>query len=251
MENEDRVLDWGPNHDPRSRLFAVNKVITTPPARRNKLWRIGQILDQGREGACVGFGWTAEVLSTPVSVDLARVKFDIPREPTEFAKSVYREAQKIDEWAGEDYEGTSTLAGAKVLRKYGLLKEYRWAFNVNEVIDAVLVKGPVVIGIWWYDNMYNAPNGILHVGGQKVGGHCLTIVGYRLAKDSKTGTDSFILQNSWGNDWGVNGLAEMSVAQMAELLADDGEACVPVSRSYGRQFTKYKICVIINLSPTE
>lgn len=239
MENEeiieDRVFNWGPNHDPRSRNYAIRTLLpTTHVKRKNKLWRTGEILDQGREGACVGFGWTAEILSTPVSVDLNRVKANVPRESNLFARNLYNEAKKLDDWAGEDYEGTSTLAGAKALKQFGLLKEYRWAFNIDDVIDAVLVKGPVVIGIYWYSGMYNAPNGVLSVTGQVVGGHCLTIVGFKLAKDSKTGVDSFILQNSWGTDWGINGLAEITVNDMATLLAKDGEACVPVKRSYGR-----------------
>lgn len=234
MDNSERVLDWGPNHDPRSLAFAVRSVIQTVPTPRNKLWRTGQILDQGREGACVGFGWTAEALSTPVAVNLSRTKIKVPTEPNAFARNIYREAQKIDEWAGESYEGTSVLAGAKVMRSLNLVREYRWAFTSDDILDSLLTKGPVVIGIWWYSGMYNAPNGVLSVSGQKVGGHCLAIVGYRLAKDSKTGYDSYILQNSWGNDWGINGLAEIRVDQLNELIQDEGEACVPTMRSYGR-----------------
>lgn len=234
IPNEERVLDWGPNHDPRSKAYPISPLIKTVPTPRNKLWRTGKILDQGREGACVGFGWTAEALSTPVAVNLSRLKIKVPTEPNSFASQVYRDAQKIDEWSGEDYEGTSVLAGAKVMKKLGLLREYRWAFDNDDVLNALLTKGPVVIGIWWYSSMYNAPNGVLSVGGRKVGGHCLTIVGYRLAKDSRTGADSFILQNSWGEDWGINGLAEIKATDLNALLSDDGEACVPVSRSYGR-----------------
>lgn len=234
MNNEDRILDWGPNHDPESKKYAIRSLIKTSPIRRNKLWRVGPTLDQGYEGACVGFGWTGDALATPVAVDLTRMKLILPREPNAFARNLYRDAKYIDEWAGEDYDGTSVLAGAKIMRKYGLLYEYRWAFGINDVIDAVLSKGPVVLGTYWHNDMYNAPNGVLNVSGQIVGGHCYLAVGYKLAQYSKTGTDSVIVLNSWGKSWGINGLAEIRVDQLSELLNRDGEACIPSIRSYGR-----------------
>lgn len=234
MDNRDRVLDWGPNHDPKSLSFAIRPLLTVPPVRRNKLWTPGPVLDQGREGACVGFGWASEALSTPVAVDLKRMKYVVPQDPNKFASGIYHDAKYIDEWAGEDYDGTSVLAGAKIMKKYGLVKEYRWAFGINDVIDAILAKGPVVLGIYWYDSMYEAPNGVVDVSGDIVGGHCILAVGFRLAKDSKLGVDSVILKNSWGYDWGNFGLAEISVDQLAALLKNDGEACIPSIRSYGR-----------------
>lgn len=232
---EDRTFNWIRNFDEKSKEYPIRATIETRPTKRNKLWRIGPILDQGREGACVGFGWAAEAFSTPVSVDLSRVKADVPRDPTTFAQHIYRSAQKLDEWPGEAYSGSSVNAGAKAMRDAGLIKEYRWAFSIEDVTDSVLTKGPVVIGTNWYNGMYYAPNGVLRVGGELVGGHCYTIVGYRLAESSKTKEDAFIVQNSWGADWGTNGLAEIKVSDMRRLLIDErGEACVPSKRSYGR-----------------
>ena len=178
-----------------------------------------------------------------MKVVLNWVKADVPRTPDAFARHVYRTAQKIDEWAGENYEGTSVLAGAKAMIGFGLLREYRWAFSVEDVTDAVLAKGPVVIGIPWYDGMYEAPYGLLKVRGELVGGHCLTVVGYAVKSGGvKVGDtflynpfdeDAFVLQNSWGESWGVKGLALIRKSALAELLKDEGEACVPVRRSYG------------------
>lgn len=228
------ILNWTPAFDERSKNFPVRAAIPARPKRRTKKWRNGVILDQGREGACVGFGWTAEALSTPVSVDLKRVKAEAPEDPTAFAHYVYNSAKKIDWWEGEDYEGTSVLAGAKVLKNLGLVKEYRWCFRIEDVIDAILTKGPVVLGIYWYDSMYETTDGILNVAGQVVGGHCITAVGFKLAKDSPTGEDTIILQNSWGCSWGTWGLAEIRVRDLKMLLDNDGEACVVTKRSYGR-----------------
>lgn len=232
--SEDKIFNWKPTFDERSKDFPIRAAIKERPKRRNKLWRVGPILDQGREGACVGFGWTAEALSTPVAVDLKRLKAEAPEDPTAFAHTIYKRAKQLDPWLGEDYDGTSVLAGAKALRELGIIKEYRWAFTIDDVIDAILVKGPVVLGIYWYQSMYDAPEGILSVSGKIVGGHCITAVGYKTAESSVTGEDTIILQNSWGPDWGINGLAEIRVSELASLLKNSGEACIPSKRSYGR-----------------
>lgn len=236
MDPMDRVFDWQPRFDEESRNFPIRSAIpATPPRKRNKLWRVGPILDQGREGACVGFGWTAELLATPVAVKLDRVKAVVPSDPQRFARETYLAAQRIDEWEGEQYEGTSVLAGAKVLHSLGLLKEYRWAFSIEDVVDAVLAKGPVVLGIPWYSGMYETDQtGVLKVDGSIVGGHCITAVGYRHKADRLDGADGVILQNSWGPDWGINGLGLIRVNELADLLRANGEACVPSKRSYGR-----------------
>lgn len=237
--SHDKIFNWAPKFDERSKDFTIGELIKKRPVRRDKQWRSGQILDQGREGACVGFGWTAEALATPVPVNLAWLKVDAPRTPNEFAANVYHIAKTIDDYAGEDYDGTSVLAGAKVMQQFGLIKEYRWAFGIEDVIDSLLAKGPVVLGIWWYDGMYSAPNGVLKVSGKKVGGHCITAVGYKTAASSKTGEASIILQNSWGEDWGINGLAEISVKDLAALLKDGGEACVPIQRGFGYRYLSW------------
>lgn len=238
MDNEDRVLDWAPNHDPRSRAFPVRQTISTPPKLRNKLWRVGPILDQGSEGACVGFGWTAEALATPVPVNLARLAAEAPDDPTAFAINRYYRARRIDEWDGEDYDGTSTNAGAKAMREVGLVNEYRWAFSMEDIVNAILVKGPVVLGVEWRQNMYEAPNGVLNASGRVVGGHCLAAVGFSHKSEKLGGEDGIILQNSWGYDWGINGLAEIKVTDLWKLLEVYGEAAVATRRSYGRTLPK-------------
>lgn len=233
MQDNLPIFNWKPQFDERSRNYAVAEVLPEKVKRRSKLWRPGTILDQGREGACVGFGWTAEAIATPVAVDLSRLAADPETDPNKFAHNLYELAKTLDDTPGEDYEGTSVLAGAKAMQQRGLVKQYRWCFNFDDVIDSIISKGPVVLGIYWYDGMYEAPNGVLSVTGKEVGGHCIAAVGFKLAKDSATGEDSIVLQNSWGSDWGNNGLAEIRASELADLLKDDGEACVPVKRSYG------------------
>lgn len=120
------------------------------------------------------------------------------------------------------------------MQKAGIVASYSWAFSVNDIIDGIVAKGPVVLGIPWYEGMYEAPNGILSVSGEQVGGHCILAVGF--VKGSKTfnGEDSVILQNSWGPSWGKQGLAEIRVSDLEKLFAE-GEACFPSRRNYRRK----------------
>lgn len=229
-----RILNWKPSFDHRSKNFGIDALIPQN-IRRDRLWTVGPILDQGREGACVGFGWTAEALSTPVAVKLDQMAADVPKDPNQFALSVYHRAQILDDQPGENYSGTSVLAGAKTLVEFGLLREYRWAFTIDDVINAIIHRGPVVLGIEWHQGMYQAPGGMLEVSGPVVGGHCITAVGYRTAASSAFKEESIILQNSWGTVWGANGLAEIRAKDVAQLLANGGEACIPFKRSYGRK----------------
>jgi hypothetical protein len=235
MDYRDIKLDWVGRFDPESKKYPVGPSIRRSVRRRNKTWTIGPILNQGREGACVGFGWTAEALSTPIKVQLRHVAADVPREPNQFAQFIYKDAQKDDEWAGENYEGTSVLAGAKAMKRVGLLREYRWSFDINDIIDSVLAKGPVVFGSNWYDDMYDTEeDGVMQVSGDLVGGHCYAFVGYRVKPAQLNGEeDALVVQNSWGTGWGNNGLGLMRVSDAARLLEEWGEACVATSRSYG------------------
>lgn len=228
------VLDWRSRHHPGSRNYGVSDALPRTIARTDKQWVPGAVLDQGREGACVGFAWTSEALAYPVAVQLDRLRIYAPTEPNAFARFIYRTAQHIDEYQGEQYDGTSVLAGAQAMWNMGLLTEYRWAFNIEEVIDAVLTIGPVIVGISWYSGMYNPVGGVLRKSGTLVGGHALTITGYTASSTRAPGEETLTVKNSWGTGWGRAGFAEITKGDLAALLADQGEACVPVRRSFGR-----------------
>ncbi len=232
-----RTLDWKPRFDEESKNYPVRGILKKRVPRKNVLWVAGPILDQKAEGACVGFGWTAEALATPFVVNLKTIPFKVPKTPQPFARYVYSSAKTIDEYPGEDYEGTSVLAGAKVMQGLRTIESYSWAFSVDDVIDALIQKGPVVLGINWYDGMYEAPNGILSVTGDHVGGHCILAIGYTKSSAKFNGDPSITLQNSWGKRWGISGLAEISVKDLQRLLSEQGEACVPSKTAYVRKIS--------------
>jgi hypothetical protein len=160
-------------------------------------------------------GWAHELAATPTRIkDLSDDK----------ARGIYREAQKIDEWAGEAYEGTSVLAGAKVVQRSGYMEQYRWCFGLADVLLALAYEGPVVLGLPWYESMYEPRDGWIKVEGSPVGGHCILATSVRLT------SESIKLHNSWGPDWGVKGMALLSFGDLEKLLHHGGEACVPVNR---------------------
>lgn len=225
MSAADPRLDWRPRHDERSLAFPAAAV--TPkviPDRRQ--WSPAQVLDQGREGACVGFAWSAELGASPIRIQINDV----------FARDLYKRAQQLDPWPGEEYEGTSILAGAKACAEKGLIGEYRWAFSVEELRDAVLGLGPAVIGIPWYSGMYRTrPSGLLDVTGKVVGGHAILVRGYHPRMRIKgegwfARHPVFVVRNSWGAGYGRGGDAYVLESDMAALLANFGEACIPVVR---------------------
>lgn len=228
-----RTLDWKPRHDPKSREYPVRGLV--PAAPKPRLWTPADPTDQQAEGACVGHGITAELRATPVRVDPSRLgkaaALGLPTAtPDAFASGLYKRAQRFDEWPGENYEGTSVLAGAKVAVELGAYGEYRWAFGAPDVAVA-LARGPVVLGIPWYAAMYDAPGGILRVGGENVGGHCICCIGFD-PNHPDLGGAAFAVVNSWGKDWGRNGVAWIAATDLALLLREDGEAMVPWTRSY-------------------
>ncbi|KAF4406597.1 MULTISPECIES: hypothetical protein [Streptomyces] len=224
----DPRLDRVPQFDERSREYPIRALVTERAPLRSAGWACPVWLDQGREGACVGFSWSHELIATPVPVDEA---------DNAFARDVYREARQVDDWPGEEYEGTSVLAGAKAVVNRGYMEEYRWAFGIDDVLRTLGYFGPVVIGVKWYDSMFRpAPNGLLEVSPGDFGGHAILVRGVslkaRLAGHSGT-VPVVRLRNSWGRKWGVDGDCYMRVEDLDALLRDGGEACVPVVRKTG------------------
>jgi hypothetical protein len=211
----ERVLDWKPRFDTRSLGHKVSLAYALERPLRARIWKRTVWLDQGSEGACVGFSCAHEMALTPRRWS--------PEYTEQMARVLYREAQKRDQWAGESYEGSSVLGGMQALKDRGEIKSYRWCTTVEEVLWAVSYIGPVVIGVNWYAGMF-APdaNGHLHTKGRLAGGHAIVIGGI----DPKN--ERVLLYNSWGKGWGKDGAAWLSFAELDRLLHEDGEFAVPL-----------------------
>lgn len=126
---------------------------------------------------------------------------------------------------GNSYDGTSVRAGAKVLKELGVIEEYRWAGNVDEVAQSILSLGPMVVGTPWYKDMfYPDKNGFIKPGGDQAGGHAYVLNGVNMNKRY------FRIKNSWGRGWGKNGYAYITFDDFAKLLNEWGEACIAVEK---------------------
>ena len=214
----DRIVHF----DEKSKQYPIRQVVSTKK-QRSYTWRCLQNLDQGFEGACVGFGVTHELIARPSEVkDLSN----------QFSRNLYFEAQKIDPWDGGAYpgaipfyEGTSVLAGVKVAQSMGYFKEYRWSFGIDDLILGVGYSGPAVMGLAWYEGMFFPDkDGYIRPTGRLAGGHCILCKGINIKQNR------FLLHNSWGKDWGMNGTCYISIDDMNTLLNQDGEAVFFIRR---------------------
>ena len=202
--------------------------------------KAGLILDQGEEGACTGFG-----LAAVINYLLFRqfVLGKTPSSPTVSTRMIYHLARKYDEWPGEDYEGSSCRGAMKGWFHHGVCSDKLWPYRdkngdakfvppdpkwnadaaqrplgayyrimkdsitdlqaaINEV-GAVYVSSDVHRG---WDSIANTTSAIPTIpwktGTAPVGGHAFALVGYDAS--------GFIVQNSWGEDWGFHGFARVT-----------------------------------------
>jgi hypothetical protein len=222
------LLDRVPFFDERSRNFPIRELVTARKPR-SYTWALNyRVLDQGSEGACVGFGVSHELIAKPVAVEGV---------DEDFARAIYHEAQRIDEWPGGSYEGgepfyegTSVLAGVKVAQRLGHYSAYRWAFGLDDLILALGYAGPAVLGLNWYTGMFDADGeGRIHANGSVAGGHCIVALGVSLKRRQ------VLLANSWGPSWStarwgdnrLRGHCTISFDDLGLLLDEQGEACIP------------------------
>jgi len=196
-----------------------------------KTWAINaQHLDQGNTGTCVGHGWRNFLRCAPIQTSAAKPS----------AYDIYRSAVLLDPWKENNDEanypdgdsrldyGTTVRAGAKAVAAMGKLTSYVWAFSLQPTIEWLLTKGPVVVGVNWYDSMFTPDSkGLVTIspGAQVAGGHCFTIRG----GDTKKAQARCI--QSWGNEWGYAGDFFLSFKDLERLILEGGEVCTAVQAS--------------------
>lgn len=233
-----RKLDRVVKFDERSRAYSIAAVLTDD-AIRSYTWACDACNNQGQEGACVGFAWSHELSAKPAVTPVGATK----------AREIYTTAQKLDEWAGENYEGTSVLAGVKAVQQMfrnakgaPAIAEYRWAFTLKDLVRALGYHGPAVLGINWYDGMFEPDaKGFVRRQGVVAGGHAILARGVKIVRKSDSlprawdnvdmDNSYVLLRNSWGRGWGTLGDCKISLMDLGALLREQGEACIPSVRN--------------------
>lgn len=211
--------------DERSRDYPI-RALYAPKAPRSYTWRVNTFLDQGQEGSCVGHAWAHELCARPVETIVDH----------DYAMTIYFHAQELDDWPGgayagasPRYDGTAVIAGAKAVSMAGHMTEYRWAFGLDDLVLALGYAGPAVLGVNWHEGMFRPdPDGRIRPSGVVSGGHA--ILAHRVVSPRPGRIGQIWLHNSWGPGWGLGGECWMTFDDMAQLLSEDGEACIPVGR---------------------
>jgi pimeloyl-ACP methyl ester carboxylesterase len=190
------------------------------------------ILDQGMEGACTGFG-LAGVIN--------RLHQTQGRDVTVSPRMLYEMARRHDELRGENHEGSScrgaikgwyhmgvcseqlwpydpekpgtlTIARAKDARAHTIGAYYRIRKNIVDMHAALNETGVVYASADVHSGWMSLRKGRIPYSKQKEGGHAFAIVGYN--------ADGFYVQNSWGPEWGENGIAIWSYEDWMDNVSD-------------------------------
>ena len=200
--------------DPDDDNFPLGAVISAVADARSqeKVWQLPQhLLNQGSTNSCVGHACAHFILTSPI--------MDHSIDPI----TLWHRAQQIDEFPGNEgtNSGTSVRAGFKVLREQNLITtDYRWAASADEVLRFVLTRGPVVVGSKWYPGMSQPTNGVLRLTGNAgTTGHAYLLFGF------SPDQDAFLMANSWGSVWGIDGCAFLPFGALDQLMSRGGVVC--------------------------
>jgi hypothetical protein len=207
-----------PFYDSRNERFRIRALAIEPmPTITMRYWNDSAIwLDQGATSQCTAYSLLHYMADGPVTHRA---------NPLAMPRTVYEVIQAIDRSEGRDYGedgGATMLAQSKAALSLGWYGEYRWGYTLDELIRALLLVGPVLLGTNWYDGQMNTDlAGRVHVTGRIVGGHAYVVNGVNTIRETVR------IKNSWSRQWGANGHATMSFADLNRLIAEDGEVVLP------------------------
>ncbi|MBI3731306.1 MAG: C1 family peptidase [Burkholderiales bacterium] len=257
------ALDARPDRlDLRDRMYTP-RVMNLPVAfpdtdfiktRLAKYIKTNLILNQGEDGACTGFGLAA-VINYLFWLHNTNIKESSPR-------MIFHLAQLYDEWAGEDYLGSSCRGALKGWHKHGVCSRELWPYTVDKNDKVVPFETPKTgwekdalnraLGVYYRIDKASITDmqaAIVEIGAIYVsckihqgwalepgkartatltsldqmpvinfseintGGHAFALLGY---------TDQgFVVQNSWGKEWGWQGFA---ILTYDDWLVNGGDA---------------------------
>ena len=202
----------------------------------------GLILDQGQEGACTGFG-----LACVVNYLRWRAAGMPKKLESVSPRMLYHFARRFDEYEGENYDGSSCRGALKGWYHNGVCLESRWPYAegndtlpksgwdsdavertlgvyyridpqaITDLQAAILEVGAIYASSYTHKGWdtvktsakppsSHATLPVVAYDGKpsRSGGHAFALVGF-----NRTG---FVIQNSWGEQWGAGGFAVVSYA---------------------------------------
>jgi len=235
---------WMPDvPDHRDLVYAAARITTLPPSVD---LRSGcpPVYDQGQLGSC-----TANAIAAAIQFEQIRQK-----EPKPFAPSrlfIYYNERVMEHTVGQD-AGAQIRDGMKSVNHIGACPETDWPYVITKFAqkpptrafkDARLGKAlsyqrvvqtldqmkgclasglPIVLGISVYESFESqqvARSGIVPmppISEKLLGGHAILAVGYNDAEQR------FVMRNSWGTSWGMQGYFTIPYAYLtASNLCDD------------------------------
>lgn len=236
---------WLPDFpDQRDHLYRVLRpALRELPAVVDLRAQCSPIEDQGNLGSC-----TANALAG--AIEFLEKKDGIKNFADASRLFIYYNERVIEHSVGQD-SGAMIRDGIKTLAKRGVCSEAKWPYVISkfknkpsaacfaeaskrrikqyarlEVVDEMrtcLADGfPFVFGFSVYASFESrqvAKSGVLNMPAKTeklVGGHAVMAVGY----DDKQ--ERFIVRNSWGTNWGMQGYFTMPYAYLADRnLSDD------------------------------
>jgi hypothetical protein len=223
------------HHDPRNLAYAHG--VLPKSAIQSVAWaRRTPILDQGQLGSCTGNALTG-LLGTDSAGRTATSQVTVAADgkgifkagayplDEDFAVMAYELNTRLDNIRGQykpDDTGSSGPACGKTAKALGLASGYTHAFSYDALRSA-LQSGPVLIGIPWYNSMFNPEDdGRIPVDAKSglAGGHEL------LVREYDAPNDRVWADNSWGLSWGVKGRGYLNGADLRALLSDGGDVTV-------------------------
>lgn len=237
-----RTFDRIPSENPKRLEFRMESTLEADKPLRSYTWRYVQ-LDQGSEGACTGFSATMEAAARPVTV------FGDPvRKPPSVvtlngvARQVYKRAQQLDVWPGENYEGSSVDGACLAGREQGWWDAWVWSTGSGEaqahqIFQAVAYKGPVMLGSFWRRGMRPDAEGFMSYSGDKLGGHAYLASRIKMpVRNPRSAAAARFAERAprgaiWTpNSWGGAGQGWLTFEDVAAMMSDQGDAALVVNR---------------------
>jgi hypothetical protein len=220
------------------RDWAYHPTLQALPDEMCNIALVPEILDQGTEGACTGFALAAVI---NYLLHQRQVKRRVS------PRMLYELARRYDEWPGENYDGSSARGAMKGWERHGVCTRQLWPDDVHgpqhfdqQCADAAtltpggayyrvdfrqvrhvhaaihevgIVYATLMVHSGWEKPgpgtaTFTTGRGskaakvrfpVIQRKGEADAGHAIAIVGYS--------AHGFVIQNSWGEDWGKDGFA--------------------------------------------